>query len=280
MAFPDLDPVQVYRDFVTDKVPSSGKWNPRKPEIRRLLKSYESAIIALIAGQGGDIALARGVISFSVTGGTANNIVAVPDSDLPDNPGSAVFILGGIAQHNTGNVTINGKPLLTNTGNQIAAGGLVADGIYLFLDDGANYRLLSDYASAAIQAAAEAAADRSEAYAAMLSVDKIKFRAVSALLADTIMSYAPGPGLVVVGSGYIIEAQGYRYEVAATGATDHHFETAAGTKLYVLPAVDGYAAEAFGAVSGEGFPRRLLLTAPPRYTSGFRCCWKRGDPGS
>lgn len=162
MAFPDFDPVQVFRDFVTDKIPSSGKWNPRKSDIRRLLKSYESAILALIAGQGGDIELARGVISFAVTGGTANDIVAEPDSELPDNPGSAVYILGGVEQSNTGNVTINGKPLLTNSGGQIASGGLVADGIYLFLDDGASYRLVSDQASAAIVAAAEAAAVEAE----------------------------------------------------------------------------------------------------------------------
>lgn len=156
MAFPDLDPVQVFRDFATDKVPTSGKWNPRKPDIRRLLKSYESAIIALIAGQGGDIDLARGVISFAVTGGTANDIIAEPDSELPESPGSAVFILGGIEKENTGAVTINNKSLLTNSGNQIVAGGLVAGGIYLFLDDGTSYRLLSDYTSSAIIAAAEA----------------------------------------------------------------------------------------------------------------------------
>ncbi len=158
MAFPDLDPVQVFRDFTTNGVPASGKWDPRKVEIRRLLKSYESAIIALIGGEGGDIDLVRGVISFSVTGGTANDIIAEPDAELPENTGSTIFILGGIAQENTGPVTINGKPLLTNSGNEIAGGGLVAGGIYLFLDDGTNYRLVSDQASAAIVAAAEHAA--------------------------------------------------------------------------------------------------------------------------
>ncbi|MGS1095886.1 hypothetical protein ACVCNR_15010 [Aquamicrobium terrae] len=173
MAFPDLDPNHVFRDFTTLGVPASGKWDPRKVEIRRLLKSHESAIIALIGGQGGDIDLVRGVMYFSVTGGTANDIIAEPDAELPENPGSTVYIIGGIAQDNTSPVTINGKPLLTNSGNEIAAGGIVGGGIYLFLDVGANYRLLSDQASAAIVAAAEAAAieaidaaDRAEAAAA------------------------------------------------------------------------------------------------------------------
>lgn len=157
MAFPDLDPNHVFRDFTTFGVPASGKWDPRKVEIRRLLKGYESAIIALIGGQGGDIDLVRGVIYFSVTGGTANDIIAEPDAEPPENPGSTVYIIGGIAQENTGPVTINGKALLTNSGNEIMAGGLVEGGIYLFLDDGANYRLVSDQASAAIVAAAEQA---------------------------------------------------------------------------------------------------------------------------
>lgn len=162
MAFPDLDPNHVFRDFTTHGVPASGKWDPRKAEIRRLLKGYESAIIALIGGEGGDIDLVRGVIYFSVTGGTANDIIAEPDADLPENPGSTVYIIGGIAQDNTGPVTINGKSLLTNSGNEIEEGGLVAGGIYLFLDDGTSFRLVSDQASAAVLAAAEAAAEAAQ----------------------------------------------------------------------------------------------------------------------
>ncbi len=166
MAFPDLDPNQVFRDFTTFGVPASGKWDPRKVEIRRLLKSYESAIIALIGGQGGDIDLVRGVIFFSVNGGTADDIIAEPDAELPENPRSTVYIIGGIAQDNTGPVTINGKALLTNSGNEIAAGGIVAGGIYVFLDDGTNFRLVSDQASAAVLAGAEDAAERAETAAA------------------------------------------------------------------------------------------------------------------
>lgn len=42
----------VFRDFVTDGVPSSGKSKPKKPEIRRLLTGYE-AIISAFTSNGG-----------------------------------------------------------------------------------------------------------------------------------------------------------------------------------------------------------------------------------
>lgn len=46
--------------------------------------------------------------------------------------------------------------------------------------------------------------------------------------------------------------EGYSYEVAASGATDHHVTTAGGVKLYVLPGSDGSSSvAAFGAV-GDG----------------------------
>src|SRR5690606_30261234 len=76
---------------------------------------------------------------------------------VPSGPGVAVFSIV-IEEANTGPVTINGKPLLSNTGNPLVAGALAADGIYLFLDNGDSYRLLSDYVSSSIVAAAEAAA--------------------------------------------------------------------------------------------------------------------------
>lgn len=53
------------------------------------------------------------------------------------------------------------------------------------------------------------------------------FTTVAALLADTgtYTTYA---------AGQIVEAGGFRYQVAASGATDHHVTTAGGVKLYVL----------------------------------------------
>jgi hypothetical protein len=66
------------------------------------------------------------------------------------------------------------------------------------------------------------------------------FTTVAALLADTgtYTTYA---------AGQIVEAGGFRYEVAASGATDQHVTTAGGVKLYVLQTEGGaYPAAAWG----------------------------------
>lgn len=98
--------------------------------------------------------------------GTPNAIQLT--SNIPTSP--SVLRVSNVFEPNTGNVTIseNGggaKPLLTGSGNQIAPGGLLANMMISYVDDGANFRLLSDQASAAIQEAAEDAADRAEAAA-------------------------------------------------------------------------------------------------------------------
>ncbi len=68
------------------------------------------------------------------------------------------------------------------------------------------------------------------------------FEAVADLLADTSLNSADVP----VGS--VIEAGGFRYEVAASGATDQHVTTAGGVKLYALPTSSGaFNVKAFGA---------------------------------
>ncbi|WWT40006.1 hypothetical protein [Nostoc phage Nsp-JY10] len=98
-------------------------------------------------------------VKMSDTGaGTANAIQvasSIPTSD-------SVLRISNVFEANTGNVTIseNGgaaKALLTNSGNQVPPGGLVAGMMIVYTDNGSNFRLLSDQTSAAIQAAAEAA---------------------------------------------------------------------------------------------------------------------------
>jgi len=66
------------------------------------------------------------------------------------------------------------------------------------------------------------------------------FSTVAALLADTRRSYSSGDGLIQVAAGDIVQAQGFRYEVTAIGATDHDVETAGGVKLHAIPGGDGY----------------------------------------
>ncbi|MCG8273112.1 hypothetical protein MIC97_16560 [Aquamicrobium sp. NLF2-7] len=86
---------------------------------------------------------------------------------------------------------------------------------------------------------------------AQANIGPVKFDTVAGLLADTILAYSLAAGLVAVAADKIVEAQGFRYEVAASGATDHHIETAGGVKLYVLPLGDRMHAAAFG-LRGDG----------------------------
>jgi hypothetical protein len=104
---------------------------------------------------------------------------------------------------------------------------------------------ISDLAESAAESAdiateqadrAENEADRAEGYAAATGAASglLVRKTVSLLLADAVFSYTVGVGKTFVGAGDIITAQGFRYEVAASGATDHHVTTAGGVKLYVL----------------------------------------------
>ena len=74
---------------------------------------------------------------------------------------------------------------------------------------------------------------------------------VAAVLADAVLSYTAGTGRVAVTAGNIIRtrSEGFSYQVAASGASNHHITTAGGVKLYVLPSGNGYNVKAFGAVA-------------------------------
>lgn len=105
--------------------------------------------------------------------GTANAIIATSSIPLPGAASAALLVMN-VFEANTGPVTItaNGaaaKPLKTNSGNDLAASYLTAGMMISFIDDGTNFRLLSDVASAAIVAAADAA--RIAAEAAVASVN-------------------------------------------------------------------------------------------------------------
>ncbi|QDP65855.1 MAG: hypothetical protein Unbinned7865contig1001_54 [Prokaryotic dsDNA virus sp.] len=67
---------------------------------------------------------------------------------------------------------------------------------------------------------------------------------VSLLVADTGLSYTAGAADFVA-EGDVIQAAGFLYAVAASGATDEHLETAGGVKLYVSG--NSVSVDAFGA---------------------------------
>lgn len=89
---------------------------------------------------------------------------------------------------------------------------------------------------------------------------------VADLLADTTFTYSAGvPNTIQVAAGDILRtlAEGFAYEVAAFGASDHHVTTAGGVKLYVLPLGTDFYAAAFGIVgvapSGVPFDERVKI---------------------
>lgn len=299
----------VYRDFATDGVPSSGLHEPNKVDIRKLLAGYEQIIDAFTSNGGliydtqallyADLAHAANsmawvigdstaayngvykkvgasgsgswtrvadlpysfIVASDVGAGTPNAIQAT--SSLPIS--SSALVLLNVYEANTGSpvtVSFNGGTPLTiksNAGNDVATGGLVAGMLLLGRVFGSTFRLASDQASAAVLAAAEAAqigaeaaADRVEAAAASV-VDRAYFATVSDLLADTsVVGYTGSGADFIVSAGNIIQAGGYRYQVAASGATDQHLETSGGVKLYAIPNMMGQIAyEQFGAL-GDG----------------------------
>ncbi len=98
------------------------------------------------------------IIATDAGAGTANAIQAT--TSIPVNTSALVWM--NIFEANTASVTVsfNGGSALTiktNSGNNVAAGGLVAGMIVLGIVSGSTFRLLSDQVSAAIVAAAEAA---------------------------------------------------------------------------------------------------------------------------
>lgn len=96
--------------------------------------------------------------------------------------------------------------------------------------------------------------DQAEEYAqiALASGGVLDVEDVADLLANTTITYTAGSTFAVsAGSVVRTRAEGFAYQVAASGASDHHVTTAGGVKLYVLPGGEGYNAKAFGAV-GNG----------------------------
>ncbi len=203
---------QIWRDFVTDGVPSSGRAKPKKADIRAWGTRIETFVQSLGAnaavyltrselygdlsrpdktlawvmqdptvvyngiyqknggpGAGAWTRVADLPYSFIVatdTGdGTPNEIEAV--SSLPISQSALVWMTVGEPNTTTTvTVSFNGDTPLhikTNSGNDPEPGGLV--GTIMGIKDGSLFRLVSDQASAAVLASAEAAVDLAEAWA-------------------------------------------------------------------------------------------------------------------
>lgn len=94
--------------------------------------------------------------------------------------------------------------------------------------------------------------------------DQDGFANVDALLADTTLTYS------TVAAGDIVRtrSEGFAYQVAASGASDHHVTTAGGVKLYVLPSDAGYNVKAFGALGNGVADDTAEIQAAARAANG------------
>lgn len=269
---------QVWRDFNSPSVPSSGDHEPVKSEIRALLKQiqnsggqsvtrntlaalnavtppnenymgivlsgsgsgyYSRSGSAWVFGRGFPDTLARVTLTGSGSAQIGNVSVGVY-------PSSIEVFYANVITPNTGPMTLTidavTRPVVNIAGNPLSAGEWT--GMVMFwLNDADQYQLLIDAGAsvAAAMSASEASdsADRAGDFAAMLSADKVNFKTILLLLSDTMLSYTAGPGKILVAPGDVVQAGGYRYSVAASGASDNNVVTSGAVKLYVLPDTEG-----------------------------------------
>ncbi|MGH0328788.1 hypothetical protein [Sinorhizobium meliloti] len=132
------------------------------------------------------------IIASDVGAGTPSAIQATTSIPVSE---SALIIMN-VSESNTASpvtVSFNGGSALTiktNTGNDIAAGGLVAGMRVLGTVSGSAFRLVSDQASSAIVAAAEAAQAAAEAAAASINIRRVAGRTALKALTSSFVTKA------------------------------------------------------------------------------------------
>lgn len=278
-----LTPASVFRRFVTDGVPSSGKHKPSKDEIIQLLNQFfgvsrggwvvartkteldgvtpddetDGGVVLTGAGAGyydrdaGEWVFGRGfpdTFARVTLGGTANAQTGTVSAGV--NPADIEVFIAFVTTPNTGPMTLSvdgetARDVVNVAGNALSAGEWTGIVLYVLNDDG-DYQLIIDAgaAASAAQSASEAAAsdlsaeghaDRAEA-AAQSVVARAWFKTVADLIADSnsVIGYTGSGADFIVAAGDIIEAQGFRYEVVASGATEFDEETAGGVRLVLI----------------------------------------------
>lgn len=190
------------------------------------------------------------------------------------NPGSIKVFYADVVTANTGPMTLavaggTARDVVNVAGNPLS-GGEWSGVVLFFLNSDGDYQLLLDTNSAAAsaQSATDAFTYRNQAqgYAALLGgAVAVNYSTVALLLADIALGYTGSGAARIVNVGEIVGAEGFRYQVAASGATTHHVTTTGGVKLFVLPSQDGsFNVRAFGAV-GNG---TTMDTAPCQKAAG------------
>lgn len=286
----------IWRDYNTDRIPSSGFNTPKKREIRdwgtwveagllgtsvvgRVIHPTRASLYADLAHAANTMAWVWNDATAAYNGiygkagasgsgswtrltdlpysflaaqndgdGSANAIEATTPAPIPDGNGRTLITLPIFATNTNTPVTVefngDGAPLTikTSAGNDPVPGGLVAGMIVAGWKDGSTFRMLSDQASAAIQAAVEAAvADALAARDEILAGGRrLTYKLVGDLADDDTLSYDEEEGTTRVLPGDIVEAQGWRFEVAAEEEADPDLTTPALINLFVRPNEQGF----------------------------------------
>src|SRR5690606_36542855 len=216
---------------------------------------------------------------------TANAMTMNTSPRLPSGDGVALVSLVVPVTNTSVDVTVSfdgdtALAIKTASGNKPAVGGLVAGMPIRGVVVGSEFRMRSDQAAAAVQAAAEAAQAAAEAaqqaaedardaaqdYAADAAAvtGLSRFSTVASLLADdnSEIGYAGRGAAIEVSAGVrggVLDGH-FVHEVTAstadpfdksTNPNGYHLITAGGVKLYVLPGESGYHVKAFN-VNGDG----------------------------
>ncbi|WP_374638510.1 hypothetical protein [Agrobacterium salinitolerans] len=245
-----LTAAEVYRDFESEGIPSSGPHKPKKSEIRTLLKQYET-IITAFTSNGGLVYVSKILLNADLAHG-ANSMAWVVGDDTPSNNGiymkigtsgsgswfrvaelpysfivaedegdgnpnaiqatsslpvaGSALVLLSISETNTATpvtVSFNGASALTiktNSGSDVAPGGLSSGMLVMGRVSGATFRMVSDQVSAAVVAQVENIRDevmdiRDEVLSAVPNVFAATISALKAVdTATTTSAYLTEPG--------------------------------------------------------------------------------------
>lgn len=215
------------------------------------------------------------IMATNAGAGTPDAIVATSLLPIPAADGAAMISLN-VAVGNTGSpVTVSfngGAPLTIKTmsGNDVAPGGLTAGMIVTGFKAGSTFRMITDQASAAIQAAAEAAQAAAEGAAAGLNL-------------PTIGSGDAGKSLVVKQTEDGYELLDDRDVVRVEDRTALKALDGVRTPVAIVYG-EGGRNGVFVFVSGDQSalvtldPSEILYVAPASDTSGANGVWSRQRP--
>lgn len=190
-------------------------------------------------------------------GGTVNDQTGTVAAGV--SPSNVLVYFATVSTENTGPMTISisgetARDVVNAAGNPLSAGEWTGV-VLFFLNSDGNYQLLLDAGAAA--SAAQSATNAAASAVAAAAFGAVNFDTVAELLADNnqVIGYSGSGASVEVASGFSFTAEGFRYEVEASGAATS-LETAGAVKINLMSHV--WRPAAYGITSGSGDKRAQL----------------------